>query len=140
MYRAIAFCAALGMIGGLSAHQFTPTYPELETSYIPGVSVVNMSIFNSRQEIDWYSIGVYDSNWNSIAFASTDKLLQLPYLGRKDISLYIRKADTGKVTYICSKSKTVASQASPAIITSRICSKIKSETNEKINSNDTVVG
>ena len=76
MYRAIAFCAALGTIGGLSAHQFTPTYPEIETSYIPGVSVVNMSIFNSRQEIDWYSIGVYDSNWNSIAF-------NYPTLGEK---------------------------------------------------------
>ena len=84
-----------------------------------------MSIFNNRKEIEWYSIGVYDKDWNSVAFASTDKLINLSYLERKNIEVYIRTLDADKVAYVCSKSKTLANVKNPSIITSRICSKIK---------------
>lgn len=119
-----------------SAHQFTPTYPVLRSSHVSGVNVLNMSIFNNRKEIDWYSIGVYDKDWNSVAFASTDKLINLSYLERKNIEVYIRSRDADKVFYICSKSKTLASVKNPSIITSRICSKIqKSNINEAFYTN-----
>jgi len=127
MYRSIILFALLCLGGYASAHQFTPTYPDLETSYVSGVKVARMSLFNSRQEIDWYSIGVYDQDWNSVAFASTNKLINLPYLERKNIEVYIRKRDAEKVAYICSKSKILSGTKDPSIITSRICSKIKSE-------------
>lgn len=125
MYRSVIFFAILLISGCVSAHQFTPTYPVLQQSGVTGVSVLNMSIFNNREEISWYSIGVYDRDWNSVAFASTDKLINLSYLERKNIEVYIRTRDSDKVTYICSKSKTLASVKNPSIITSRICSKIK---------------
>lgn len=131
MYRSIILFGLLLIGEYTSAHQFTPTYPVLESSYVSEVKVLNMSIFNNREEIDWYSIGVYDREWNSIAFASTDKLINLSYLERKNIEVYIHTRDADKVVYICSKSKTLASVKNPSIITSRICSKIKkSNTNE----------
>ena len=133
MYRSVILFVALCILGGhISAHQFTPTYPVLRKAPIPGVSVLSMSIFNNREEIDWYSINVYDKDWNSIAFASTDKLINLNYLERKNIEVYIRTKDSDKLGYVCSKSKTLASVKNPSIITSRICSKVK---NEAFNSN-----
>ena len=125
MYRSVVFFALLCLGGYASAHQFTPTYPKLQASYVSGVKVIRMSIFNSRKEIDWYSIGVYDRDWNSVAFASTDKLINLSYLERKNIEVYIREKDKEKVAYICSKSKILSGTKDPSIITSRICSKIK---------------
>jgi hypothetical protein len=135
MYRAVIALLLLGEYA--SAHQFTPTYPVLEQAPIPGVKVLNMSIFNNREEIDWYSINVYDKDWNSVAFASTDKLINLNYLERKNIEVYVRTIDSNKVVYICSKSKTLASVKNPSIITSRICSKVK---NEVFNSNSLTAG
>ena len=135
MYRAVIALLLLGEYA--SAHQFTPTYPVLEQAPIPGVKVLNMSIFNNREEIDWYSINVYDKDWNTIAFASTDKLINLNYLERKNIEVYVRTIDSNKVVYICSKSKTLASVKNPSIITSRICSKVK---NEVFNSNSLTAG
>ncbi len=137
MYRSVILLFGLLLIGEYaSAHQFTPTYPVLRSSHVSGVAVLNMSIFNNRKEIDWYSIGVYDKDWNSVAFASTDKLINLSYLERKNIEVYIRNRDADKVFYICSKSKTLASVKNPSIITSRICSKIeKSNTNEAFYTN-----
>ncbi len=125
MYRSVIFFAILLVSGCASAHQFTPTYPVLRYSGVEGVSVLNMSIFNNREEISWYSINVYDRDWNNIVFASTDKLINLSYLERKNIEVYVRTQDSDKVTYICSKSKILASVNKPSIITSRICSKIK---------------
>ena len=95
--------------------------------------MLRMTLFNSRKEIKWYSISVYDKNWNSINFASTDKLINLAYLERKEIEVYIREKDTDKIAYVCSKSRTLLSVKDPSIITSRICSKIKSNRNEAIN-------
>ena len=135
MYRAVIALLLLGEYA--SAHQFTPTYPVLEQAPMPGVKVLNMSIFNNREEIDWYSINVYDKDWNSLAFASTDKLINLNYLERKNIEVYVRTIDSNKVVYICSKSKTLASVKNPSIITSRICSKVK---NEVFNSNSLTAG
>lgn len=122
------------MLGGYaSAHQFTPTYPKLLNTYVEGVKVINMNIFNSREEISWYSINVYDKDWNSIAFASSSKLINLEHLERKNIEIFIQDKDKDIVTYICSKSKILASVKEPAIIMSRICSKIKRDTDETLN-------
>jgi hypothetical protein len=92
-----------------------------------------MTIFNSRKEISWYSLNVYDKDWNSLAFASSSKLINLEHLERKDIEIFIQNKDKDIVTYICSKSKILASVKSPAIIMSRICSKIKRDTDETFN-------
>ena len=130
MYRTVILLLLLSIGGYASAHQFTPTYPRLLNSYVPGVKVANMSIFNNREEISWYSINVFDKEWNSIAFASSSKLINLKHQERKNINIYIQDKDKDTVTYICSKSKILASVKSPAIIMSRICSKIRRDINE----------
>jgi hypothetical protein len=120
MYRTVILLVAL--LGGYaSAHQFTPTYPQLLNTYVEGVKVVNMTIFNSRKEISWYSLNVYDKDWNSLAFASSSKLINLEHLERKDIEIFIQNKDKDIVV------------KSPAIIMSRICSKIKRDTDETFN-------
>lgn len=113
------------MSGYASAHEFTPTYPELEPSYVEGVYKAEMKLFNSRKEIDYYGLSVYDENWEPIAFASEDKLIKLDYLGRKSLVVYVSQADKDRVKYICSKSKILATVKESSIVSSRICSKIK---------------
>ena len=66
-----------GLVWG---HEFTPTYPELETSYMPGVLKAEMHLFNSRKDINYYQVSVYDENWNPVKFATESKIIQMDYL------------------------------------------------------------
>lgn len=111
--------------GYASAHEFTPTYPELEPSMLTGVYKAEMHLFNSRKEIDYYGISVYDKDWKPIPFASEDKLIKIDYLGRKSLVVYVRQTDKNRVKYICSKSKILADVKETSVVASRICSKIQ---------------
>lgn len=111
--------------GYASAHQFTPTYPTLELSHITGVYKAEMLLFNTRKEIRYYSLNVFDEEWNPIRFASESKLIAMDYQERKYVDIYISKTDVKKAKYICSKSKILQSVRNPSIVASRICSKIK---------------
>jgi uncharacterized membrane protein len=117
----------LGVLaGGFSwGHQLTPTYPELETSYMSGVLKTEMHLFNSREDVTYYQVSVYDENWNPVAFATESKIIQMDYLDHKDIVVYVRKKDQEKAKYICTKSKILKGQSAPTLLASRICSKIK---------------
>lgn len=115
----------IGLSGYTSAHQFTPTYPELSLSYVKGVYKADMLLFNSRQEISYYAIGVYDKDWKPVKFATENRIVKMQHLERKNITVYIREEDKEKALYICSKSKTLVDYAQTSIVTSRICSKIK---------------
>jgi hypothetical protein len=106
-------------------HQFTPTYPEVFPSHLPGISKVTMELFNSRNDISYYTIGVFTTNWQRVPFATSDKVLKIEYLGRKTIDIYIRNTDLSKAVYICSKSRTLVGQKQVAIVSSKICSKLK---------------
>ena len=48
----------------------TPAYPDVKPSHVAGVVKVEMSLFNSREEIEWYQIELFDLNWTNIPFAS----------------------------------------------------------------------
>ena len=111
--------------GYASAHEFTPTYPELEPASITGIYKAELELFNSRKDIEYYGISVYDKDWNRIPFASEDKLIKIDYLGRKSLVVYVRQQDKNKVVYICSKSKILEGVKETSMIASRICSKIK---------------
>ena len=84
-----------------------------------------MLLFNSRQEISYYAIGVYDKDWKPVKFATENRIVKMQHLERKNITVYIREEDKEKALYICSKSKTLVDEAQTSIVTSRICSKIK---------------
>lgn len=106
-------------------HQFTPAYPKLERSYIDGILVTRMELFNSRNDVEYYELSVFDNDWNSIPFAADERIVNLPYLKRKTIEIFIREQDKSKAVYICSKSKLKSSNIQMTVVSSRICSKIK---------------
>ncbi len=111
--------------GSLSGHELTPTYPELKTSYISGVLKAEMHLFNSRKDINYYQVSVYDENWKPVKFATESKIIQMDYLDHKDIEVYVREKDKEKAHYICTKSKILKGEKVPTLLASRICSKIK---------------
>lgn len=111
--------------GYASAHQWTPTYPKLRPSHITGVYTTKMELFNSRKEINYYSVGVFDKEWKKVPFAASPKLIRVQYLNKKIVEVYLHKRDKNKAHYICTKSKILSSVQDPSIIASRICSKIK---------------
>ena len=111
--------------GSVSSHQWTPTYPTWNDSYMTGIVQTRMSLFNTRQDVDYYEVQVLDVNMNPIDFAVTDKIIHTPHLKRKSVDVYIRRTDIDRVVYICSVSKLLVEGSNGASVSSRICSKVK---------------
>mgnify|MGYP000544634495 FL=1 len=110
-----------------SAHEMTPAYPEVKPSHVSGVVKVEMSLFNSREEIQWYQIELFDLNWTNIPFASSYRIINIGYKERKSFDVYIRKADMDEAVYLCTTSKVRKSSKSRTLISSRICSRLDGE-------------
>lgn len=125
MFRYV-FIMMLMLSGGfVYAHQFTPTYPKFEISFVEGVYQTKMELFNKRKEIEYYELGVFDADWNSLPFASENKIIRINYLETKKINVYVRKEELKKVVYICTESKIRKQDVQATSISSKICSKIK---------------
>lgn len=107
------------------AHEMTPTYPKLTPSYMDNVYKTTMEMFNKRDDVEYYEIGVFDKDWNPIPFVTSYKIIRLRYLGHVTFDVFIRKADVGRAEYICSKSKLRKDSNTKTAITSRICSRFK---------------
>lgn len=113
------------MSGSATAHEWTPTYPELESSFVPNILKVRMSLFNRREDVQYYELGVFDADMNSVPFAAAERIVQVKYLDRKNIDIFIREQDSSRTVYICSKSKLLKGEGTASLVASRICSKIK---------------
>lgn len=124
MFRYV-FIILLLLNSTVSAHQFLPTYPKVEQSFIVGVSQVKMELFNKRREIEYYELGVFDANWNPLSFASENKIIQIRYLETKQVNVYVRNEDLKNVSFICTESKLRKEETKQTLISSKICSKIK---------------
>lgn len=111
--------------GYANAHQFTPTYPKLEISHMPGVYKADMVLFNDRKEIRYYGVNVFDKEWNPVRFATQSKIISINYKERKYVTIYLSGKGIKNAKYICSKSKILTSISTPSIVSSRICSKLK---------------
>ena len=122
MYRALIL---LLLALPVQAHQFTPTYPKLEQSFVPGVNYTKLKLYYKRKDVEFYEISVFDMNWNRVPFAITERVLRVPYLQTKEIEVYLKEKDSAKSLYICSKSKLLKGQGSVPAVASRICSKVK---------------
>ena len=125
MYRKIKYSAIALLPGFAMAHEWTPTYPELRKSYVEGVNVTSMVLFNKREDVSYYEIEVYDEEWNPLPFASAHKVFQINHLGTKKVDIYFREEDD--ITYICTASKSLKKDVKSSGIKSRICSKVKKE-------------
>ena len=106
-------------------HEWTPTYPKFEPSFLDGIVVTTMKIFNKREDVNYYEISVFDENWNTVPFASSEKILNVAYLGQKNIDIYVRRDDCDRIKYICTTSKQFSPNAASSGIDSRICSKVQ---------------
>lgn len=84
-----------------------------------------MELFNKRQEIEYYELGVYDAEWNPMPFASESKIIRINYLETKKINVYIKKEDLKRAVYICTESRMKKQEIQATTISSKICSKIK---------------
>jgi hypothetical protein len=108
-----------------SAHEMTPTYPEFTPSYMEGVLVTTLNLYNRRDDVQYYEIGVFGGEWEPMKFASTDKVIKIDHLETKTFEVYIREKDKDKVVYICTISKLQKENVGASAISSKICSKIK---------------
>ena len=108
-----------------NAHEMTPTYPVLDSSYIEGVVVAKMKLFNRRQDVEYYEINVFTEDWKSVSFATTNRLLKVDYNKNKMFNVYIRFADVKRTKYICTTSKVFKGGNQETLVSSMICSKIK---------------
>jgi hypothetical protein len=111
--------------GPAIAHQWTPTYPKWESSYVDGVVSVKMELFNSRKDVEWYGVQVLDADMEPVPFVTSEKVMNVPHLKKKRVEVYVRKQDIERAVYICSVSKLLKEQRSRAAVASRICSKAK---------------
>jgi hypothetical protein len=109
------------------AHELTPTYPEIKESHVDNVYVVDLQTINRREDVKYYEIQVLDKDMKPIVFATTDRIISLPHLSRKNFSVYVRKKDVKSVVYVCTVSKLnrFAGDSAISVVASRVCSKIK---------------
>ena len=112
---------------GASAHEMTPAYPEVKPSHVKNVVKVEMSFFNSREEIRYYQIDLFDLNWMNIPFSTTYRIMQVDYKEHKSFDVYIRKKDMPEAVYLCTTSKVRRTNQSSTLISSRICSRLDGE-------------
>ena len=123
MYRPVILWLLL--CGSVAAHDMTPTYPEWKMSFIPSANMTTMQIFNKRADVEWYQIGVFDKEWNSIPFVTRYKILNIKHLQRVKFDVYVNKKNSELVEYICSTSKLRGNDNFKPIVESRICSRFK---------------
>jgi len=124
MIRLFTAVAVFIFAATAQAHEWTPTYPKFEPSFLDGIVVTTMSLFNKREEIEYYEITLFDEEWQPVPFASTSKLVHVSYLETKSIDIYIREVDCDRIEYICTESKIFIDDTSQTGVTSRICSKV----------------
>tara|TARA_Y100000385_G_scaffold264785_1_gene298512 strand:- start:285 stop:647 length:363 start_codon:yes stop_codon:yes gene_type:complete len=109
--------------GSLKAHELTPTYPELQSSYMKDIMQVNLKMWNARVDVEYYKIEVTDEDWNDVHFITREKTFKLEHFGRRDIEIFLPSDTTA--TYICTKSLLQKGNAQRSIVSSKVCSKIK---------------
>ena len=109
------------------AHEMTPTYPKWKYAFVDDLIVTRMQIFNKRNDVEYYELGVFDKDWRPIPFVSQYQILNIKYLERVEVDVYIRESDIFNAEYICSRSKVKTEDLKSSSISSKICSRFKNE-------------
>tara|TARA_Y100000385_G_scaffold108642_1_gene112771 strand:- start:397 stop:759 length:363 start_codon:yes stop_codon:yes gene_type:complete len=109
--------------GYASAHELTPTYPELRSSYMKDIYEVNLKMWNARGDVEYYKIEVTDEDWNDVPFITREKVFRLKHFERRNIDIFLPNDTTA--TYICTRSMLEKGNAQRSIVSSKVCSKIK---------------
>lgn len=123
-YKTLALVLA-SVAATAQAHEMLPTYPRLKPSYVDDIMQVQMRMFNKRQDVEWYEVGVFDAKWNPVPFVTGYRILKVEYLSHVRFDVYIREDDAKRAHYICSQSKLRRDSSEGTVIASRICSKFR---------------
>ena len=131
-YRQVALLSKLTiafLVWGACAtsHEMTPAYPEVKPSHVKNVVKVQMTLFNSREEIKYYQIDLFDLNWMNIPFSTPYRIMKVEYKEHKAFDVYIRKRDMPEAVYLCTTSKVKKTNQSRTLISSRVCSRLDGE-------------
>lgn len=105
------------------AHEMMPSHPVLRMSYVGGVMQTQMHLFNKRQDVEYYEVGVFDEDWNPVPFVTGYRIIRLQYLEQIKFDVYILKSDVDRAEFVCSRSKLRADDLQAAMVASRICSR-----------------
>lgn len=112
------------MSTAVAAHEMTPAYPKLHPSSVPQILQADLSLFNARDDVEYFAIEVFNGDWQPIAFASAQRVMHVPSGARKAFEVYIKQDDASRVVYVCTTSMLRAGQEDNAIVSSRICSRL----------------
>ena len=123
MYRSVVLCLLL--CSSVLGHEMTPTYPVWQVSYSDGIKKTTMRLWNSREDVQYYEIGVFDESWKPIPFVTSYKIMKVNYLSQVKFDVYIRENNIKDARYICSLSKLRSNNVSKTLVATRICSKFK---------------
>ena len=118
--RAILLLALLPF-GSAVAHDMTPTYPTFQDSFMAGVSVTTLNIFNKRMDVSYYEIGVFTKDWEPIPFVSQYEIIPMEYLDTVSFEVYVSNLSIDSVEFICS----VSQLQEGTTVSSKICSRVK---------------
>lgn len=105
------------------AHEMVPARADLNLSHVTGVLKAELALFNKRSDVDYYYISVFDDEWSPVTFVTTNRLIQVGYLGRAKFDIYLRSHDAQKAKYVCSTSRLKA-DGKGTLVSSRICSRL----------------
>ena len=119
MYRFIILFLAFGV----HAHQMSPTYPEWTASYIDGLSVTRVRVFNKRNDVEYYEIGVFDKHMKPIPFVTQYDIRGIKYHNYAEFTIYLNDKYKDDAVYVCSKS--MLKEIESTGLVSKICSKFK---------------
>jgi hypothetical protein len=103
----------------------TPTYPKWEISGVDDVKKTTMRLWNSREDVRYYEIGLFSDDWKPIPFVTAYRIIPLDYLKEVKFDVYITENNIKRARYICSLSKLRSSSESQTLLATRICSKFK---------------
>ena len=112
---------ALLPFGSVVAHEMTPTYPTFDASFMSGISVTTLNLFNKRKDVSYYEIGVFTDEWEPVPFVSQYTVIPMEYLDTVSFNVYVSNLSLSSVEYICSISQLKVG----ATVSSKICSRVK---------------
>jgi hypothetical protein len=122
--KLMASAAMILMAAVAGAHEMTPAYPKLHKSSVQQIMQADLSLFNARDDVEYFAIGLFDADWVAVPFASAQRVMHVQPGGRQDFEVYIRQIDVSRVVYVCTTSMLRAGQEDAAIVSSRICSRL----------------
>ena len=123
--KKIVFAMLVAFCGPAMAHEMSPTYLEFTPSYVNDVLKTTIEIFNRREDVNYYEVEVFDKDRNLIPFVTPAKVVNIEYLEKKSIDVYIKNADKDRVVYVCTLSRFIKDDITKTNVSSRICSKVK---------------